>query len=206
MPAPLRLKIDIFLCILLVLSSSVIVAVRGQTIEESRKYLLQLQPIPKPAGVLLWRHDPSAVSIIEKQLQAISVLKAARQRGDVTLLIPFLSYTPSPLEALVEGPPTTEEDVDRTKRLWPAFAVIVDNPFAANELKEYALDSQHSLNTRVAALIVLRYVDNELFKDLCKTMEVRMSNEEPRVRKFLTVVEEGEIRFKGIPHLESLPN
>ena len=160
-------------------------------------------PVLHPSAVLLaHQQDISSVTVINKQIVAILRIAKSPQKGDVTLLIPFLDYTTSPIDAIFSIAPTLTEDLQKTKENWPAFAAILNNPYAKDELKAYVLDNTHLLDTRLAAWLILRYVDKEAFADIAKSIDSELMHANPQVRNYASGIENGTVRFEGIPYTE----
>jgi hypothetical protein len=170
----------------------------AQTLDNSRDVIKSLAPLKNPIGVLLWKLDPQSVNIANRQLQAIFALANNHAVGDVTLLIPYLNYPSSPVEAIAVGPPTKTEDVNRTKRIWPTFAAILNNPYAARELTLFALNKTNPLDMRLTAWIVLRYVSIGDFQDFAKNMSNEFATASPKIRNDVALIAKGRVRFMGM--------
>jgi hypothetical protein len=106
-------------------------------------------------------------------------MMGSSEPGDVTTLIPYLFYASDSsclLYLFDHRPPAhlspdelakvQQEDFEKTKRGFPAFAVILATPGAASVLATYSRDSKRRMALRLAALVTLRYLDAQACADI----------------------------------------
>ncbi len=81
---------------------------------------------------------------------------------DVELLIPYLGYATTGDGFFVT--PLHPMGLDKAKRTFPVFTIILAIPSAKTALLNYCLNSKNLRQYRLGAFLVLRYADPEGFK------------------------------------------
>jgi len=169
--------------------------------DTERSFLRQTLPLPHEMAILVDKSPSASFDLVSKQLKAISKISNSPEKEDILLLIPYLNYTMSPKDVIFLDPPTIEEDLQKTRRTWPVFSAIVDNPFARDELKAYILNNRNPLNIRITSLLVLRYVDRKLAVTLLESLDSQLARFKPEVQNYASAIKSGQARFRGIVSL-----
>jgi hypothetical protein len=133
--------------------------------------------------------------LYQKQLAAIKAIGESKSSGSAVLLIPYLDYAISWGET-GRGQPRKKMDIDRIKKVWPAFASLMEIPDSQKVLLAYIEDPRNPLDDRLTALVALRYKDTTTFKNVSQSLlnEYKTDSE---LSDYLIKIQQGKIEFWG---------
>lgn len=176
------------------------------TLEQAKECLTTTQPNTSAiwaAQILSTPGAPQTAKIIElnntydRQWAAIDRLASDQELDIIKILIPYLGYTHN-ARCLYFGPPKNEkEDICETKKDFPVFAIILSMPGSASVLADYCLDPKNPSDYRMTALLVLRYVDINKFKDIVDNFNKKFPINDQLTQIFVTNIENGKQKFWG---------
>lgn len=146
----------------------------------------------------------SAEKVIAAQMRALEKLKGCQDVSVVPILIPYLNYTTGvlpPSRFSLHGALSKESTVPDTELLsknWPAFGIILHMHNSDKVLVQYLQDKKNPPNCRLAALVVLRYLNQEEFGKCVNDMSNEYRDADSSVRTYLEAVKSGKVSFDGI--------
>jgi hypothetical protein len=156
---------------------------------------------PNEMGAVLSSLPPTEkrlqlAKVYPEQMIAIHGLIGSNAKEAAVILIPYLGYTDIPGEAMGFPPPV--ENLEHTKKVFPAFAALLSLPDSGKALSGYCLNPHNLRKYRVTAFLVLRYTDPTLFKRISSEFSKQMENEDDFCRGFVRGIQYGNFPFWGV--------
>ena len=180
-------------------NSSLDIIGRGR-VDRAIAYLKDTKPMFDPS-VEMHLVDPrqrkAADYLFKHQMQAIDALEGCEDASIIPVLIPYLNYTRHPDTGKLAGD-EKPEDTGGIKAEWPAFDVITAVPDASKTLTEYILNKKYSLEYRMTAFHVLRYVDKAKLYEVARLLQSEVSATDNQTKQFISFVKDRNIPFDGL--------
>jgi len=198
----LRTLTKLILAILLQLSGEcAVIADDGtQQLEQARAVLRETTPNIfgiEAASVIKSDENLKKEKLYYDQWNAIQQLAKdpnSDNADDIILLIPFLGYG---LNGAGLIQPSHPPSVEVTKKYFPAFYSILANPRSKLVLSNYCLDPNRSINSRLTAFLVLRYVDSSEFHRIAPLVNNILGMNNPKIIEKLNNIENNNFFFWG---------
>ena len=140
--------------------------------------------------------------IYSSTVSAIDVIHQSHKKVPLKVLLPYIGFTPDVAPGVfVSGPaklPT--QDMEKRRKSWPVFSLILDMPDASASLKEYCMDSNNPINSRLDAFQVLAYLDPTSLNKIAGVLRRDITNSKPlsdnkNVQIFIDGVVNGKAGF-----------
>ena len=141
--------------------------------------------------------------LYKSQLEAIQTIGELKIKNQVINLIPYLDYT-SNASYILFGPQSFHATSHLIRKAWPTYSAILDLPDASASLKQYSLDKHNPLNYRLAALLVLRDLDNDTFTTVSHALDSELTDNQASVKLYLKHIEDRSVFFWGVQDLNQL--
>jgi hypothetical protein len=190
---------------LFILLTASVLGVSPTSPQDALALLSSTKPVREGArAILVQRKFPNDYALFQQQLEAIAILDKQPVSNSVAILIPYLGYAAS-LAAEADGGSLTlrgDENLDYSKRTWPALRAILQVKDVADELRKYCLDANNPVNYRFAALLVLRYADANQFQKVVSVLDMEFRDSTHSVKTYFDGIKDGSVKFLGIPDIK----
>ena len=146
----------------------------------------------------------AAAGLIASQTSALIHLKGCQDVSIIPLLITYLNYTTGVLPPSRFGTnkahlnASTSPNIQLLSENWPAFGVIVNIHDSDKMLATYVRNGENSPNYRLAALLILRYLNPGEFAKCFSEFDDEFKDAVPSVRGYLKAIEAGTVSFDGV--------
>jgi len=138
----------------------------------------------------------AAEQLFKKQISALIKLNGVNEPSLIPMLVPYLNYNVNIYYSSISERRNPQiPDFKTLCAEWPAFAVIANMKSSSEALVKYIKQSQNLLENRVAAFNILRYVNEQKFKEIAPEVEVGLSGDNLRIVKGIV----NGAPFDGIP-------
>jgi hypothetical protein len=188
--------------LLIIVFTQNIACAQPLSITQAEQILESANAIPYAAAQIAGCVDPKKRDALliayNQQLEAIAVLGTAKDPRGAKILIPYLNYADNAVDLVVPPGPRKKEDLDATRKAYPAFSALLSLPSSSFVVEDYCLNTKNPTDYRISAFLVLRYLDSDRFQKVSMRFDKEFKSSNQQVKTYLSAIEDGSARFWGV--------